>query len=299
MGNVLKGRTIWQVPTGKLLAAVNLLAPELGEGAWGVVEVLGDRKGKEFREHAARFLLRCGIDVLESEKVARAMVGEERFWSIEEWARFYGEFISEKKICSAPVFPLVFPWGKEVLSSSCPLCGGVVRYCHSAFLGLDCLYGDPLTLSRWCELHRSYSEAYSEEFPRIIVVSGEPVSSERPFQDVTIGFRWYLLHQAIIPESRNRTYHEQRMLLPPEYEVPSAAVEAVKNTLLVLRSDRPKINTAYARCSDLTADGRHVLVGNFERTVRRFSVAVRPPGNYADVGLAASRRLPDDKVSSV
>lgn len=82
------------------------------------------------------------------------------FWGVEEWIKFYGACFTRKQLRSITVFP----WSDDILYSTCPLCGKIVRDCHFAFLGLDRLNREPLTILKLQDLHPANAQPSSGEF---------------------------------------------------------------------------------------------------------------------------------------
>src|SRR3989344_6046621 len=81
-----------------------------------------------------------------------------------------------------------------------------------------------------------------------------------------MNFRWYLLHQSIVPKSDDKTFGDQKVMLTADYEVPTAVTEATKD-LLVFRKTGNFVNPSrYARCEDVASDGHRVDVGHFNES---------------------------------
>jgi hypothetical protein len=66
-----------------------------------------------------------------NQKRAREIMGK-NFFGVEEWSILYDVKFSQKQLRQAAEFP----WGEDILNSTCPFCGKVVKECHFAFLGL-------------------------------------------------------------------------------------------------------------------------------------------------------------------
>lgn len=89
--------------------------------------------------------------------------------------------------------------------------------------------------------------------------------SEQKFaKETTMDFRWYLLHQNVVPKSEDKTYGDQKTILTADYEVPSAITEVTKD-LLVFRKTGNFVNPSrYARCECVASGGDRVGVGYFD-----------------------------------
>jgi len=54
--------------------------------------------------------------------------------------------------------------------------------------------------------------------------------------ELTCGFRWYLMPLEIVPNSTSKTYQEQLAMLPTDYKV-SLAIEEVTKEILYYRKN--------------------------------------------------------------
>ncbi|MBI2450877.1 MAG: hypothetical protein HYV52_00850 [Parcubacteria group bacterium] len=178
-----------------------------------------------------------------------------------------------------------FPWGEDIINSTCPLCGKVVKDCHFAFVGLDRINGKSLTILKLQELHPVTGQ------PKFCSYAPSAWYSKQKFaRETTMDFRWYLLHQNIIPKSEDKTYDDQKTMLTANYEVPSAITEVTKD-LLVFRKTGNFVNQSrYARCECVASGGGRVDVGDFGENGLRVS-SYWGGGRYGSIGLAASRKF--------
>lgn len=236
------------------------------------------RAEPEYAKRVAEYILRGGVDGLHH-KLARALMGQ-NFFGIEDWTTLYGANFSQKQLRQAAKFP----WGEDVLNSTCPLCGKTVKDCHFAFLGFDRLNGKPLTILKLQELHPNTAQ------PRFYRYTPDSWYSWEKFAtDTTMSLRWYLLHTNIVPESENKTFDEQKAMLPVEYEVPSAVTEVAKDLLVFKKTGAYANPSRYGRCTDVASDGGRVVVGVFDADGL-------PVSDYWDdergsrLGVAASRK---------
>jgi hypothetical protein len=240
------------------------------------------RAEPDYAKRVAEFMLRGGLDTSIHQKLARAVMGK-NFFGVEDWSTLYGVNFSQKQLRQVAEFP----WGEDILNSNCPLCGKVVKDCHFAFLGLNCINGKPLTILKLQELHPAKGQ------PKFYSYAPSAWYSEQKFaRETTMSFRWYLLHQNIVPKSEDKTYDDQKAMLTADYEVPSAVTEATKD-LLVFRKTGNFVNPSrYARCECVTSDGDRVDVGSFDEGGLDVSRCWGGCRGYG-IGLAASRKFPE------
>ncbi len=238
------------------------------------------RAEPEYAKRVAEYILRGGVDGSVHHKLARALMGK-NFFGIEDWATLYGANFSQKQLRQVAEFP----WGEDVLASTCPLCGKTVKDCHFAFLGLDRLNGKPLNILKLQELHPNTAQ------PRFYRYTPDAWYSKEKFAtETTCDLRWYLLHTSIVPKSEDKTFDEQRAMLPAEYEVPSAIAEVSKDLLVFKKTGVYANPSRYGRCTDVDSDGSRVCVGYFDAGGLRVN-------DYWDdrrddyIGVSASRKF--------
>jgi hypothetical protein len=240
------------------------------------------RAEPDYAKRVAEFILRGGIDGSIHHKLARAVLGN-NFFGVEEWATIFGVNFTKKQLRKV----MEFPWGEDILNSTCPLCGKVVKDCHFAFVGLDRIKGKPLTI---LELQLQEPHPATVQ-PRFYSYAPSVWYSDEKFaRETTMSFRWYLLHQNIVPKSEDKAYDEQVRMLTADYEVPSAVTEATKDLLVFHKTGNFVNPSRYARCECVPSVGDRVVVGHFDE--RGLVV-----GHYWDcfhdyrIGLAASRKF--------
>lgn len=267
---------LWKVEFGELGATLKVLQDH------GITpdHLARLRAEPDYAKRVAEFMLRGGLDASIHQKLARAVMGK-NFFGVEDWSALYGVNFSQKQFRQVAEFP----WGEDILNSTCPLCGRVVKDCHFAFVGLDRLNGKPLTILKLQELHPATGQ------PKFYSYAPSAWYSEQKFaKETTMDFRWYLLHQNIVSKSEDETYGDQKTMLTADYEVPSAITEATKD-LLVFRKTGNFVNSSrYARCECVTSDGGRVYVGRFGE----YGLYVfYGRGDYRGCGLgvAASRKF--------
>lgn len=264
---------LWKVEFGELGATLKVLQDH------GVTpdHLARLRAEPDYAKRVAEFMLRGGLDASIHQKLARAVMGK-NFFGVEDWSALYGVNFSQKQLRQVAEFP----WGEDILNSTCPLCGKVVKDCHFAFVGLDRINGKPLTILKLQELHPATGQ------PKFYSYAPSAWYSEQKFAKMS--FRWYLLHQNIVPKSEDKTYDGQKAMLTADYEVPSAVTEATKD-LLVFRKTGNFVNQSrYARCECVASGGRRVRVGYFDE--RGLDVYYYwDVDRCYDLGLAASRKF--------
>jgi hypothetical protein len=264
---------LWKVGFGELGATLKVLQDH------GVTSdyLARLRAEPDYAKRVAEFMLRGGLDASIHQKLARAVMGK-NFFGVEDWSALYGVNFSQKQLRRVAEFP----WGEDILNSTCPLCGKVVRDCHFAFVGLNRLNGKPLTILKLQEL---YPATGQPKFFSYVGYSGQKFAKE-----TTMDFRWYLLHQNIVPKSEDKTYGDQKAMLTADYEVPSAITEVTKD-LLVFKKTGNFVNSSWdARCECVTWDGRHVSVGDFDEDGLVVDDCLNDDCDF-NLGVAASRKF--------
>ena len=267
---------LWKVEFGELGATLKVLQDH------GVTHdhLARLRAEPDYAKRVAEFMLRGGLDASIHQKLARAVMGK-NFFGVEDWSALYGVNFSQKQLRQVAEFPL----GEDILNSTCPLCSKVVKDCHFAFVGLDSINGKPFTILKLQELHPATGQ------PKFYSYAPSAWYSEQKFaKETTMDFRWYLLHQNIVPKSEDKTYGEQKAMLTADYEVPSAITEVTKD-LLVFRKTGNFVNQSrYARCECVTSDGYRVSAGSFGG--HGLLVCSYWDGyRYYRIGVAASRKF--------
>ncbi|KKT28275.1 hypothetical protein A3G55_02855 [Candidatus Giovannonibacteria bacterium RIFCSPLOWO2_12_FULL_44_25] len=267
---------LWKVEFGELGATLKVLQDH------GVTpdHLARLRAEPDYAKRVAEFMLRGGLDASIHQKLARAVMGKD-FFGVEDWSALYGVNFSQKQLRQVAEFP----WGEDILNSTCPLCGKVVKDCHFAFVGLDRINGKPLTILKLQELHPATGQ------PKFHSYTSAWYSEQKFARETTMSFRWYLLHQNIVPKSEDKTYDDQKAMLTADYEVPSAVTESTKD-LLVFRKTGNFVNSSrYARCECVASVGRRVDVGYFGES-GLVVYSYWGGGHRCGIGLAASRKFP-------
>jgi len=267
---------LWTVEFGELGATLKVLQDQ------GVTteHLARLRAEPDYAKRVAMFILQGGLNASVHQKLARAIMGK-NFWGVEDWAAMYGVNFSQKQLRQVAEFP----WNEDVLNSTCPLCGKVVKDCHFVFLGIDRINGKPLTILKWQEIHPTTGQ------PKFYSYAPDAwYSNEKFAKETTMSFRWYLLHQSIVPKSESKTFNDQKAMLTADYEVPSAITEVSKD-LLVFRKTGTFVNPSrWARTEDVTSDGGRVDVGDCVQN----GLSVNDywdGGCNDDFGVSASRKF--------
>ncbi len=243
------------------------------------------RTDNSFTNRIAQAMLRRGFDGSTESKLARLILGRNIFTEAD-WMSYYDANFTKKQLREAGKFP----WGEDILNSTCPLCGKVVKDCHFAFLGIAAINGVPLTVAKWLELHPATGQ------PKFYF-NGNPWHTGQPHTDVaTLEHRWYLLHKEIVPNSTDKTPEEQVAMLPPEYEVPCTIAEVSKDILVLRKTDVRPNGSRWAVCTESTVKTNSVnagllsCVGLFDSD--GLNVYYWNRYRYCLVGVGASRKLP-------
>lgn len=237
------------------------------------------RAEPEYAKRVAEFMLRGGIEGSVHHKLAHAILGK-NFFGVEEWSALFGLNFSNKQLREIGEFP----WGEDILNSTCLLCGKIVKECHFAHLGLNKFRGEPLTMMKLYELHpRTDQPKFSSDDPWY--------KNEGFAAKTTLQFRWYLTHLEIIPNSTDKTFQQQTQMLTDDYEIPSAIEETLKSFLYYRKNGIFLNPRKWARCRDVDSYGCRVYLGYFDSL--GFSVCGGyVAGPHDHVGLASSRKFP-------
>lgn len=267
---------LWTMAVGEREASLKAIEDAIAKRG-GNPRQLFDRFRTDniFTDKVAEFMLHGGIESSADLRIVRAIMGDRIFGS-EEWSALYGARLPKR-------IP-TFPWSKEVLKAPSPFHEGkTVAETHFAFLGLAKLNGKPLTINKWRELHPKSGQ------PQLY--SDNPWYRNEQFaNDVTCEFRWYLMPLEIVPNSERKTYQDQLVLLPAEYEVPTAIAEVTKD-ILAFRKTGTYVNPSrYGQVLDVSSFGFHVYVGIFGRG--GLDVDDWDDFRFDRIGLAAARKSP-------
>lgn len=186
MKNTTKGG-LWKVEFDELGATLKALQ----DNGITLDHLARIRTEPDHAKRVAKFMLRGGLDASIHQKLARAVMGE-NFFGVEDWSALYGVNFSHRQLCEVAKFP----WSEDILNSTCPLCGKVIKDCHFAFVGLDRINGRPLTIMKLQSLHPATGQ------PKFYPYAPSEWYFEQKFaKETTMSFRWYLLHQNIVPKS--------------------------------------------------------------------------------------------------
>ena len=198
-------------------------------------------------------------------------------FGIADWQKLYGITLTPKQIASVAHFP----WSDAVLNAPCPFNPGkMVRETHFAFVGLD-----TVSIMELQKLNPVATE------PRFTSYAPDSWYSKQGFATtVKLKFRWYLLLKDIIPGSENKTFDDQKKMLPTAYEVPTAVEETAKDFLIFKKTGTYANSNRYGRTSTLVSDGNRVRVGRCDAS--GFHVGdVWDDSRSGNVGLSASRKF--------
>ena len=214
----------------------------------------------------------------------RTIMGDSRVWGVEESVQHYGASFTDTQLRRVDQFP----WGEDVLNAPDPFYEGKrVKETHVAVLGRYIINSERLSIMRLHDFHRARG-------PPRLFNSGDygPWYNEEPFaNEESPDSRWYLMPLEVINDFTSKIYEEQVQMLPPEYEVPLAVEEVVKDLSYYIKN-RVYLNAFdWGRCRDVSAPGSHVLVGRFNTNGLLISEGQDSKQDYF-TGLAASRRLP-------
>ena len=240
------------------------------------------RAEPEYAKRVAEHIIRGGVEDSMRNKLARVRMGQ-NFFGIEDWIIFYGINFSQEQLCLVPEFP----WEDDILMSGCPLCDDMIKNCHFAFLGLDRINSDPLTILKLQDLHPATGQP---RFASYYYDNESHYSNKKFVTETTMSSRWYLLHINILYGSGNRTFEEQEAILPAEYEVPLLIVEIAKDLFVLQKTGIYANLSKYRRCADIYS-GCRVIARYFDANNGLDFVDILPDfGRRNYIYIAASRK---------
>lgn len=238
------------------------------------------RSDTKYARRIAEYIIHDYMNDLIRHNLASAIMGN-NFFGIEDWtALLFGTDASKKKFHSVPAFP----WNEAILTSICPLCGKVVKNCHFAFLGLDCINGQPLTILKLQELHPATGQ------PKFSSYAPSQHHEKKFVAETTMNFGWHLLHIEAVPGSENKTFEEQKEMLPKEYEVPLLIAEITKDLLFFKKTGIYANPSGYTRCADINPHGDRVLTMYFDADGLDFVDIFNDLARRNNIYVAASRK---------
>lgn len=157
----------------------------------------------------------------------------------KEWTAYFGVTWPAGQLRRIPDFPSAAE--SRLLDSNCSILPGrLIRETSFAFLGLDQIDGEPLTIEKLHEMlpEPGQPHLYLYEPPRHEF--GRPVHVESPWYirgryafavEKTCEFRWYLMPLYPLLTNRHKPVQEQLAAIPSGYEWADAVVELVKRVL--------------------------------------------------------------------
>lgn len=141
-----------------------------------------------------------------------------------------------------------------------------------------------MSILKFQELHPASGQ------PRFASYVPDSWYAQQAFASNTATLRWYLPLASIVPKSTSTAWDKQLLMLPAEYEVPTA-IEEVSKDILAYRKTGVYLNpSVYARVNDTTSDGYRVDVGGIGGD--GLSIYGWDGSDGCRVGVSASRKLP-------
>lgn len=197
-------------------------------------------------------------------------------FGLVDWQKFYNMTFTQKQVSAIEKFP----WSKKLLDSPCPFYRGkTIRETHFGFLGLDVI-----NIMELQKLNPRGTEPHFYSY-----APGAWYSQQGFTRNITLSFRWYLLLKEIVPNSKSRTFDDQKTMLPNEYEVPSAIMETTKDVLVYKKTGAYVNSSCYARTADSSSDMSRVHVGlcNAKGIIISSNLDTHI---HDDIGIGASRK---------
>jgi V8-like Glu-specific endopeptidase len=234
------GSSIWSKDFGNPMI---LGVHTLGSNSVNYGVRISNSKFKEFLEP----MISQTYEIIENLPPQNTSNPKEAFGA-EQWATYFGD------VGEVPALPSNI---EDILNSYCPYTGKKVRESHLLTLIPATVGGKALTLSKLGELIKSPIKGCSIKYSAFDVGEHDKAVNSS---------YWALITKDVIPNSRNKTYAEQKNLLKQNYKVPKA-IEAAVSVLMHhaqggerLYSDSPSYT--YTRCEEAMGLYR-VFVGGF------------------------------------
>jgi len=212
--------TVWDVPTGKFNAGSTKLWNSLGENGQNVIIRLDEEP--DFCSRVAEFMQNGARSPSFHQELACEIMGRENVWLPIDWCRYYGYRLMEKELKQAAEIP----FSPEVLEQAK----------DDYFL----FYAMPITPDGNSPLTvRMLGSLLKRTADRSFATVGPWVDSQffdGIIKDTLSG--WQLVRKEIMPDSVNKSYSEQMLLLDEYLSVPSPIQEAMKSILIYIKTGK-------------------------------------------------------------
>ena len=200
-----------------------------------------------------------------------------------EWVRYFGDIGTE------PPFPADIT---EILKSPCPYWSSKkVEDTHLLMLIPQTVNGRPFTINLLGKMIKKpqggghSTKYYSYDNNTIEEYGNKGVS----------GSYWALVTKDVIPNSRNKTFDEQRSLLESSYAVPGAlemATAILMNHAKTGEKLYPNNPNTYTRCQEKVCDNKYrVGVGSFDSSGLDLDLNGHDDLRFDDNGLGGLRKF--------
>jgi hypothetical protein len=220
------------------------------------------RAEPDHARRVAKFMRRSGVNnsthhnppATSDKNFNPSFIPDKNFFGVKDWETYYWLKFSKEQLREIGEFP----WGEDVLNAPCPFKKGKsIKDTHFAFLGLDRVHGKYLTILQWHKFCPGSGQ------PCVGAYLPDGCHNENFANQRTCGFRWYLMPLEVVPDSKDKTFDEQKAMLPQEYEVPSA-VEEMTKCFLYFKKNGVYLNSEISvRVKDTTRKGNRVQIGDF------------------------------------
>ena len=167
------------------------------------------------------------------ERLFRRIMGNSYFGR-EEWGDIYGVSLTAQQ--SRKIAKL--SWSEELLDSECLAAPGksVAEACF-AFLGMDKLCGQPLTIMQWQQIHPEGGQ------PRFYNYGSDCWYPNEQFVAIPLELKWYLALKEIVQGSANTSWNDMQPMVYDGYRMPSPIEETTKDFLYYQKFEvYPNIN---------------------------------------------------------
>lgn len=172
-------------------------------------------------------------------------------FGIADYKKFYGTAFVSERTTMIPAFPL----GDEALNAPCPFYSGrMIRQTHFAFWGLG-----TVTIMKL----KAFQKPNPNLAPWLLSSPMDTWYTKQEFAaKATLEPCWHLALKDIVPNSENKTFGEQKTMLPPGYEVTTAVEETAKNFFIHEKTGVYSNPHRYARVADTDSHGYRLFVGH-------------------------------------
>ncbi len=169
------------------------------------------------------------------------------YFDIADWQKC-GIFTTSKQVKTIGNFSLP----DKILKSPCPFYKGkIVGDTHFLFAGLD-----TITIMELRKFNPKEKKPCFHSYVPLTWFKLQKFATK-----TTLALRWYLSLIGVIPGSENKTFAEQKAMLPPGYKVPTAVEQCAIDILLYKKIGVYANLNSYANTASFDENNRIIRVG--------------------------------------